>query len=149
MAARSGNGADSGRVPPRRSRALFQAVALAAFAVGLWCLTGTAAAKAAEATPATLEQLLPPVRPLTAPSATRTDVSRDPHPDALAAGTRATDRVVTADPAPLDRDGKSVGICAIADSGPPSLPLFQPPSPTGTARATPRVRASEPAVYPD
>lgn len=241
MAARSGNGADSGRLTPRRSRALLQAVALAAFAAGLCCLTGTATAEAAEAAPpdhgvhltrpaaATLTaeavrslaraarerpadpllsalgslvqvgavppavpgdpsvaplrrpvlhrasraavrtptggqrtrgragdgsrlapgQQLPPVRPLTGPGTACAGVSRGPHPDGPAAGTRGTARVAAANPATLDREDKSVGICAVADSGPPSLPLFQPPSATGTARATPRLRASEPAVYPD
>jgi hypothetical protein len=48
MAARSGNGADSGRVTLGRARALLRAVTLAAFAAGVWCFAVTAIASAGE-----------------------------------------------------------------------------------------------------
>jgi hypothetical protein len=48
MAARAGNGADGRRTTPRRTTALLRIISLAAFAAGLWYLSGTAAAHAGE-----------------------------------------------------------------------------------------------------
>jgi hypothetical protein len=48
MAARSGNDADGRRTMASRAGVLLRALTLAAFAAGIWCLTGTATAVAGE-----------------------------------------------------------------------------------------------------